>query len=776
MRKKRMKAVAGRERESMGSKGAAASARRFRPPWMWLPVIFIAAALATLLLAANASSRISQNALQFQASQRVRLQDVQILIDDYFSHAIQLASAGEQTLAPVRSDDPAEAERIVAELFRSRQTPQIYGVGVFYAPGAFHGGTGPLFAVYDEAGPRGRMVQLVESRSEYPYTRYEWYKRVATTAPLHIVYVGPYWENGKSFISTLEPLYRNGRFVGAVTVDTLTATFKAQDMDPPLDPGDIAWLESSLHNGSWLLGTAPLPKNGRRVDQARQLRYTGAYVHLSTDVSALDAEKKRIVSGSALLAGAVWLVAALLGTVSIVARRSREKSVSLELDRARLESEIAIGKKVEMELRKAAYNDGLTGLPNRAAFLSRASDAIERVAHGDGRAVFFIDLDRFNIINETLGHLAGDDLLKMIAVRLRDVLAPEAWIARLGGDEFVVLASIEGSRAGALANRILVALQDPIGIGGRPVYTSASIGIVVLDATYRRPEDVLRDADIAMYEAKRLGRARYAVFDTAMRSRVAAESDLENDLRRAVERGEFLPYYQPIVDAQTQRAVSFEALARWQPPGGGLLEASQFIGHAERRGLVDAIDMAVLDDVCRDTHALFTHFPESTVAVNISARHLTAPGFATAIAASLRRHAVSPQRIKLEITETAIMSSTDEARSTLEALRGDGMQVVLDDFGAGHSSLAYLHRLPIAGLKIDRSFIAPLPGDANAVAIVRSIVALAHALGLYTVAEGVERADQLTALRDLGVAHAQGFLFSPAVALSAVLASARSTA
>jgi EAL domain-containing protein (putative c-di-GMP-specific phosphodiesterase class I) len=251
-----------------------------------------------------------------------------------------------------------------------------------------------------------------------------------------------------------------------------------------------------------------------------------------------------------------------------------------------------------------------------------------------------------------------------------------------------------------------------------------------------------------------------------MRQKVSADSDLDNDLRNAIERREFVPYYQPIVSIATRSVISFEALVRWNRPAGGVVAAGEFIEFAESHGLVDAIDTNVLDNVCADAAALFEHFPDATVAVNVSAAHLTAPGLAGNVERALAARKVSPERVKLEITETAIMTNAAVARATLDQLRDDGMQIVLDDFGAGHSSLAYLHRLPIAGLKIDRSFIERLATDAQAVAIVRSIVALAQTLELYTVAEGVETAAQLEILHHLGVHHAQGFFFSPPLSLT----------
>jgi len=732
--------------------------RAARPPWIWLPILGLIALGATALLALNARSRIRTDDEAFSASQLVRLKSVEVRIDDYFGRAIQLAAAAAQTLAPV--NERASAERLVGELFLARRTSNIYGLGVFYVPGAFAPGR-HLYAIYDEAGRRG-VVQMLQRPSDLDYTRELWWQR-ATAAPGRIVYAGPYAEDGKSFISTLQAFSRNGRPTGVVTVDVLTGDFKRL-MSAPLEAGDVAWIESS-RRGRQLVVTAPLTDPAARIDRSVPMRYTGAYVHLSTDARGLRARQRAVVTATVLAAIGVWVLAAIVAGVLFAFWRSRESEIALEAERRRLETEIAIGKRVETELRKAAYTDALTGLPNREAFLETVRGLLNGGKAGD--AVLLIDLDRFNILNETLGHPAGDELIKVVGARLSQL--PVSSVARLGGDEFLVIASAESDGAAGLAQRILSAVREPVLLGGRTTFATASIGIVLLDAGYAAAEDVLRDADIAMYEAKRRGRAGYATFDRPMRDRVAVESQLDHDLRRAIDEGALVAYYQPIVDTQRGHLVSFEALARWRKPDG-TVEAHEFIPFAERRELINRIDALMLECVCRDAAAIFARFPEATLAVNLSAAHITAPDLASTVGTVLKHYGVAPERLRLEITETAIMSNAERARYTLDRLKRMGLQIVLDDFGSGHSSLAYLHRLPIAGVKIDRSFVAPLPGDEQAAAIVASIVALAKTLSLYTVAEGVETQDQLEALRRLGVVNAQGYLFSRARELEDVLA------
>jgi diguanylate cyclase (GGDEF)-like protein len=447
---------------------------------------------------------------------------------------------------------------------------------------------------------------------------------------------------------------------------------------------------------------------------------------------------------------------------------AQERARTLEVDQQRLEDEIAFSKTVEAELRKAAYTDSLTGLPNRAAFL----EFVESILGSEGRAryaVFFIDLDRFNIVNETLGHLAGDDLLRTIGERLKSVIESTDLVARLGGDEFVIVASIESRSFAEAASLLLAHLSKPILVCGRTVYPEASMGVVAIDSSYSTPEDLLRDADIAMYAAKDLGRAQFAIFDAAMRRRVAEESQLEDDLRRAIEHGELLVYYQPIVSLTTRQIVAFEALVRWHRRDGTIVNAAEFMRFAEAHGFVEAIDGLVFRTVCGHANVIFSSFPAAVISLNVSAAELTTQSLAETMEPLMRQHDVPPARLKLEITETAMMTSSETTLGSIERLRELGLEFVLDDFGTGYSSLAYLQRLPIGGIKIDRSFVEPLPTDPKAVEIVRSIVALARSFGLSTTAEGVETRAHFDLLADLGVDHAQGFFFSPAIEISALL-------
>ena len=608
------------------------------------------------------------------------------------------------------------------------------------------------------------LLQFNTAPRGFDYTRFAWYRRAAQFRD-RAVFLGPISEEGLSYISTLRAVYVGDRLLGVVVVDTLTTQFKAL-LKWSLGPGDIAWIESP-RGGYRLLATAPIP-SGPRIDLRVPQRYTRAFLHLSTDAAPLQTAGRDELSSAIGLLAAIWLVAGLIAIGMVQRWNGQERQQRLEVEQERLEDEIAFSKTVEAELRKAAYTDPLTKLPNRSAFLEFV-EAILGSPNRDRYAVFFIDLDRFNIINETLGHTAGDDLLRAIGKRLESIIESTDLVARLGGDEFVLVAAVESRSFAEAASLLLAHLSEPVLVRGRTIYPEASIGVVALEGSYNTPEDLLRDADIAMYAAKDRGRAQFAVFDAAMRRRVADESQLEDDLRRAIERGELLPYYQPIVSMATRRIVAFEALVRWHRHDGTIVTASEFMDFAESRGFVEAIDALVFRSVCGHAKAIFSLFPAAVISINISPSELTTPALAQTMELLMQQHELHPSRLKLEITETAMMTNSDLASRAIDRLRELGLEFVLDDFGTGYSSLAYLQRLPIGGIKIDRSFVQSLVADSKAVEIVRSIVALARSFGLSTTAEGVETREQCELLASLGVDHAQGFFFSPAIEIEALV-------
>ncbi len=387
-------------------------------------------------------------------------------------------------------------------------------------------------------------------------------------------------------------------------------------------------------------------------------------------------------------------------------------------------------------------------------------------------AVFFLDVDRFKLVNDSLGHVAGDDLLTGISRRLEQSLRStdtvarfdgECTLARLGGDEFTVL--LAGVRNGVdarmVADRLLAAVAKPFELEGRQVVVTVSVGVVMADARYERAEDMVRDADTAMYRAKDRGKARCEIFDTSMLLAAEERFLIESDLRRAIERREFQLHYQPIVTLSDQRLSGFEALVRWQHPERGLVPPNGFIPIAEETGLIVPIGLWVLQEACRQMRAWDSEFPECAdlmVNVNLSARQCLHPTLVADVARVLTETGLEPQRLKLEITESLVLEGSDEVIAILKALRGLGIQLGLDDFGMGYSALSYLQQLPVQTLKIDRSFISGIQ-NANNIEIVRAILSLAAGLSMNVTAEGVETADQAARLKDLSCEFGQGYFF-----------------
>jgi diguanylate cyclase (GGDEF)-like protein/PAS domain S-box-containing protein len=421
-------------------------------------------------------------------------------------------------------------------------------------------------------------------------------------------------------------------------------------------------------------------------------------------------------------------------------------------------------KDAESRLAHQALHDSLTGLPNRTLFLDRLYHALRRADRsGGGVAVLFVDLDRFKLINDSFGHAAGDRLLCDVAARLRRALRPGDTIARFGGDEVTVLCEDLDGEAGAraIARRIARLFDEPFVVEDGEAFLQASIGIAIagVDAT---PEDLIRDADAAMYRAKERGRSRVEVFDEAMRRHARERVATESALRRAIERVELCIHVQPVVGIRDGRIGAFEALVRWQHPERGLVSPGEFIPLAEETGLIVPIGNQVLREVCRTLRRWEDELGVSDVhcSVNLSVRHLQQPDLVDTVRSALEEHGVPADRLVLEITESAVMENGSGTVETLEALKAMGVRLALDDFGTGYSSLAHLHRFPLDVLKIDRSFTAALDDDHQGSSIAGAIVSLAQALGLATVAEGIEDAAQLRQLERLGCTYGQGFLFS----------------
>ncbi len=429
--------------------------------------------------------------------------------------------------------------------------------------------------------------------------------------------------------------------------------------------------------------------------------------------------------------------------------------------------DISARRHAEAQLNHIAFHDSLTGLPNRSRFYTMVSQALAAVAEDPKHhfAVMFFDFDRFKLINDSMGHSAGDAFLIQVSRRIQDHVRPGDVVARLGGDEFAVLLhqAADESAATHMAERLQQVLRQPMQIGGVNVTTSASIGITFSKLGYATPEEVVRDADIAMYRAKAAGKARYAVFDAELHTEVAQRMLIESDLRQALLKGELTIAYQPLFNIGNGCLRGFEALARWHHPDRGVIEPSSFIQIAEESGLIIELTDYILEKACRQMalwHAIDPALAELKLQVNVSGSDLAHSALFERIEHALASTHFNPRQLTLELTENVLMQRIDSALVTLEALRKLGVSLAIDDFGTGYSSLAYLSSLPIDSLKIDRSFVHGMRHGSKDAEIVRAIVSLGATLGKSVVAEGIETVSQLAQLRELGCEHGQGFHLS----------------
>ena len=438
-------------------------------------------------------------------------------------------------------------------------------------------------------------------------------------------------------------------------------------------------------------------------------------------------------------------------------------------------TDISARKAYEEELAHQALHDTLTQLPNRALFMERLDYFLMRHHRNPGSrcAIFMIDLDRFKLINDSLGHLSGDALLVRIARRLEKCLRPMDTVARLGGDEFgVILAEYADKQDVAhVAKRILKEVSRPMLIGTNKIYSGASIGIAFVRSDYTRSEDILRDADLAMYRAKSLGKGRFKVFSHTMHDHAVEALTLENDLRQGIPADEFFVVYQPIISFETGTIHGVEALARWNHPSLGVIPPARFIPLAEETGMIIPLGVYLLTAACSDMVTWLNSAPgkaPTRLSVNISSKQFAQPDFVDSVSYILAKTGLSPQYLKIEITETAIMENATDVVDKLEKLRDMGIHLSIDDFGTGYSSMSYLQKFPVNQLKIDLSFVRNMQDNQDNLEIVRAIVHLAHSLRLDVVAEGVETVMQKDLLATMQCDFGQGYLFSRPVSASAL--------
>jgi diguanylate cyclase (GGDEF)-like protein len=560
------------------------------------------------------------------------------------------------------------------------------------------------------------------------------------------------------------------------------------DHNLPIAIGSAPYLQSSLDARrmserkasraftDWLKSSLLKPETPRGSTAAPAARTAAAlragFALYDASIDGMDVVLRYRVEGQIrreiTIFSIVVIAIAIAGVLMILTTRSMSRHLA---DKVALQHEIVERTQIEQQLAFAAFHDELTGLSNRAHLMDRLNDIVGKRYDGAHLwAILFLDLDRFKVINDSLGHDLGDFVLVEAARRLERCLRLGDMLARLGGDEFIILLDgIENVKTACdVSRRMLRCFEAPFLIGEREVFAGASIGIATSTNGEDRPEDVLRNADIAMYRAKHLGKQRYEIFTPDLLTSAVRRLEIETDLARALERAEFRLFYQPIVALEDGRLVGFEALLRWQHPTRGLAGPDQFIGIAEENGAIVPIGEWVLREACRQLGAWREAFAEARdlrMNINASARQLRMSSFTQTVASALAAGGLEPERIHIEITESVLLHDADQARSTLAALRELGVEIHLDDFGTGYSSLGYLRDFPIDALKIDRSFVSGIDTD-NAttglasVEIVRTIVALAQSLSLSVTAEGIETDEQRHALRSLGCARGQGYLFS----------------
>lgn len=455
----------------------------------------------------------------------------------------------------------------------------------------------------------------------------------------------------------------------------------------------------------------------------------------------------------------------------IYRKEVEDRTAELTASYEQLLKEIKARKLAEEHLRHDAFYDGLTSLPNRALFMDRLARAIgiSKRRKSYSFSVLFLDMDRFKVINDSLGHIIGDQLLIAFGNRLALCLRPGDTVARLGGDEFAILLEDvkDPGNARFVSERIQKELISPFSVGGHDVFITASIGIAMCSSEYDNPEQILRDADTAMYQAKSRHQAEHVFFEPNMHSNAVERLQLETDLRRAVERREFVTYYQPIVSIKTEQVIGFEALVRWKHPERGFVSPADFVPISEETGVIVSIDRLVLNDACRQMRMWQEQIPGHAlnfISVNLSNRQMMQPDLVEHVAQVLQETGLKSEYLKLEITENVIMENPESTTAMLSRLRALGIQLYIDDFGTGYSSLSYLHRLPINGFKIDRSFISRMGENGENQEIVRTILLLARDLKVNVVAEGIETARQLEQITSLNCEYWQGYLLSKPVA------------
>lgn len=515
------------------------------------------------------------------------------------------------------------------------------------------------------------------------------------------------------------------------------------------------------------------------IADARQLAHDEALSTATRELGLVSLASVAMTGNDGTVAGVLCVFSQAPGCWSETHLRMLRDVAEMASTEVHLRRALAERETRERQLQHDSLHDSLTGLPNRALFMRRLSDATMRAKRGDDGlfAVLFLDLDDFKLVNDKYGHRAGDEILVATARRLEECVRGGDLVARLGGDEFAILLErVADARDGAmLADRVQASLRAPFTVGGCAQSSTASIGVVLSSSGSQHPEQMLRNADMAMYRAKNVGRGRFEMFDRAMHADALARLQLEQDLARALEREEFVLHYQPIVSLTSGQVTGVEALVRWRLGDQTIAAPSEFIPVAEETGLIVPLGRWVLREACRQVREWQDTVPGADglkLSVNLSVREFAQPELAPHVALVLAETLLAPAALQLEITESAIISQGHPALQTIGDLRTLGVALHLDDFGTGYSALSYLHRLPLDAVKIDRATTSVIDSEDRPLQVVRSVIGLVHALGMDVVAEGVASPQQLALLRTMGCDLGQGYYFSkprPAMELKALL-------
>ena len=751
-----------------------------------------AAAVLSVMIVLFAFARGQQAERSARELARGQLRGLVSEINDYLLNAEQLSASLTAVMGGVRQDR-GRIESGLREMLQSARTPEIYGMGIWFAPYAFDGRT-RLYGPYVHWSPSRKPLLTYDwMRASYDFHMQPWYQD-GLKGNGRVVFTKPYFDTDHVYITAARAFYgTDGKPAGVTSVDSIVPTLEGslhlgtsrnlfasvQAADGQVlltsDDADLLAFARRTQKVAGILAVPAGVVARFQVDQlgadpilfAQSLSRANWRVTLAVSRSALQAESSRLMSIAIVAAIGIWVVAALAIVVVMRSRRAVERANALEVQHRALETEIAERVRAEERLREYAYRDELTGLPNRAFIIQQIANAMQRIrsTESENLAILFIDIDRFNLINDSLGHATGDLLLTAFGTRLSRHAKAGDVIARLGGDEYVMLIGIQSEAdARARAAAILQSLRHPFVVSGHEFFVSASIGIAIGESRYESPEELLRDADAAMYEAKRAGRATFRRFDRSMHDDALEILELETELRRGLQRGEIVAEFQPIVALADGSIVGFEALARWNHPTRGRVMPDTFIKIAEQSGLIVDIDECIVAQACDCVREWSREYPGIFVAVNASAAHLARVDDLAIVRNAIKESGVSPQSIKVEITESAVMENQEKSLAVLHSLRDLGVRVVIDDFGTGYSSLSHLQSLPSEELKIDRSFISAMLRDEKAAEIVRAILGISKTLHLRVTAEGIESEEQANRLHRFGIEFGQGYYFGKAAA------------